>query len=101
MAYDQQPIFQSRDITEFFSAIIGIAAADRLDNLISSSIVQGAIAAKLCSKSQGQPVTGVRSAAVISIRCEISREGGVPYYSRYHLLVSGGDPSNAIKDIPP
>src|SRR3954469_10088536 len=31
--------------------------------------------AKFCSRSQGQPVTGVRSAAMISIRREMSREG--------------------------
>src|SRR3954454_5336238 len=31
--------------------------------------------AKFCWRSQGQPVTGVRSAAMISIRREMSREG--------------------------
>src|SRR5207244_3731557 len=31
--------------------------------------------AKFCSRSHGQPVTGVRSAAMISISREISREG--------------------------
>src|ERR1700741_3454847 len=31
--------------------------------------------AKFCSRSQGQPVTGVRSAAITSIRPKISREG--------------------------
>src|SRR5205814_8956443 len=38
--------------------------------------------AKFCSRSQGQPEPGVRSAAMISIRREISREGRICRLSR-------------------
>src|SRR5882762_5489843 len=38
--------------------------------------------AKFCSRSQGQPVPGVRSAAMISSRREMSREGRIGGVSR-------------------
>src|ERR1700716_2594217 len=43
-------------------------------------MVYCAIVAKSCSRSHGQPVTGARSAAMISSNREISREGvmGIP-----------------------
>src|SRR5471032_3210040 len=37
--------------------------------------------AKSCSRSQGQPVSGVRSVAMISSRREISREGVMKHRS--------------------
>src|SRR5450631_3801792 len=44
-------------------------------------MVQGANVAKFCSRSHGQPLPGVRSVAIISIRPEISREGGMVHRS--------------------
>src|SRR6185369_6350742 len=41
------------------------------------------IVAKSCSRSHGQPVTGVRSAAMISMRREISREGVMAFPSAW------------------
>lgn len=38
-------------------------------------MVYGAIVAKFCSRSQGQPVFGVRRAAMISISRAMSLEG--------------------------
>src|SRR3954452_13355948 len=41
----------------------------------ASSIVYGAMVANDCLRSHGQPVSGVRSACIISSRREMSREG--------------------------
>src|SRR5260370_7766796 len=41
-------------------------------------MVYGAMVAKLCSRSHGQPLPGVRSAAISSIRRAMSREGLMP-----------------------
>ncbi len=43
--------------------------------------------AKSCFRSQGQPVSGVRSAAMISRRREMSREG-VTFYLRNRVSAS-------------
>src|SRR5260370_33488893 len=41
-------------------------------------MVYGAMVAKLCSRSHGQPLPGVRSAAISSMRRAMSREGLMP-----------------------
>src|ERR1700733_634764 len=60
----------------------------------ASSIVYGAMVAKFCSRSHGQPVFGVRSAAMMASKRSISREGvmkALAMFARtYQTLVIAG-----------
>src|SRR5947207_5286749 len=63
----------------------------------ASSKVYGAIVEKFCAKSQGQPVSARRSAAMISRRRSMSREGviaGIP-----DTVVGAGDRTEAADPI--
>ena len=52
-----------------------IVASDSVGDLIGFLKRVGAMVRKFCSRSHGQPLPGVRRAAMISIRREMSREG--------------------------
>ncbi|MDB5655863.1 MAG: hypothetical protein JWQ94_3476 [Tardiphaga sp.] len=70
-----------QQVAKLVAEVAEIISRNRIDDLVSSSIVYGAMLAKVCSTSQGQPVTGVRSCAMISIRPAISREGVMAHHS--------------------
>ena len=76
-----------QEIAEFVAQIAEIAARDGVGDLIGFLDGVGRDLAKFCSRSHGQPLPGVRSAAMISSRPEISREGFM-----LHRCVRGSGP---------
>ena len=64
-----------QEIAEFVAEIVEIAARDGVGDFIGFLDGVGGDGRKFCSRSHGQPLPGVRSAAMISSKPEISREG--------------------------
>src|SRR5260370_10481460 len=54
-------------------------------------MVYGAIVAKVCSRSHGQPLPGVRSAAMSPMRHAMSREGVMPGSPTLPIGISSSD----------
>ena len=52
-----------QQVAQFLAQIVDVVALDRVMTSNASSSVYGAMDLKSCSRSQGQPVTGVRKAA--------------------------------------
>ena len=64
-----------QEVAELVLEIAHVVPLDGVGDLVGLLDRVGSDGPKLCSRSQGQPVTGVRSAAMISTRRSISRPG--------------------------
>ena len=64
-----------QQVAEFVAQVGQISALDRIRDLVGFLDRVGGDGREICSRSQGQPVPGVRSAAMISSNREMSEEG--------------------------
>ena len=67
-----------QQIAKLFPEVDQVAAGDRLGHFVGFLDRVRGDGGEVCSLSQGQPVSGSRSAAMISISRPISREGSIP-----------------------